>query len=89
MTASLNFVKRNNDVLEKDYVFIPERNSESTNDTGKDIKKLCSTVEFMVFVDKCKEALIHSLSNHLPSWDELGIQLMQDIFQVISLNRFF
>jgi len=36
--ASLNFVKRDNDVLEENNVFFSERHSESTDNCSKDIE---------------------------------------------------
>jgi len=52
-------MKRNNDVVEEDNMLISERDSESTNDTGKDIQQLGGSVELMVFMDKSEETLVH------------------------------
>ena len=43
----------------------------------------------MILVDKCKEALIDCLTNHLSSWDQFGIQLVENIFEIVSFNRLF
>ena len=56
-------------VLEENNMLISEWDSKSTNDTGQDIKKLSSSIELVVLMDKCEEALIHGLSNHLSSWN--------------------
>ena len=81
-------MKRNDNVLEENDVLISERNSESTNDTGQNVEKLGGTVEFVVLVNECKEALVDGLTDHLSSWDELGIQLVKNVLQVVSLDRF-
>ena len=76
-------------ILEEDYVFISEWDSESTDDTGENVQQLSGTIEFMVFMDKSEEALVHWLSNHFSSGNKLGIKFMEDVFEVVSLNRFF
>ena len=76
-------------VLEENNMLISEWDSESTNDTGQDIEKLGSSIELMVFMDKGEEALVHSLSNHFSSWNQLCIELMKNVLKIISLDRFF
>lgn len=77
------------DVLEEDHVLISQWDGETTNDTGKDIKELSSTVELMGFVDQSEETLVDSLSNHLSSWDKFSVELVKDVLKVVSFNRFF
>jgi len=89
LRASLNLMKWDDNVLEKDDVFISEWNCETTNDRGKDIQKFCCTIEFVSFMNQSKETLIDSLSNHFSSWDKFGIELMKNILQVVSFDRFF
>ena len=38
-------------------------------------------------MDQLVEALIHGLSDHLTTGHKLGIQFMQDILQVVPLDR--
>jgi len=45
-------VEGNNDILEENYVFVSQRNCETTNDAGKDIEKFSSTIEFVSFMDQ-------------------------------------
>jgi len=66
-------VERNDYVLEKNDVFVPEWNRKSTNDTSKNIEKLSSTIEFMSFMDKGIEAFVDRLSNHFSSWNKFGV----------------
>lgn len=40
----------------------------------------------MILVDQGVEALVDGLSDHLPSWDQLGVKLVKDILEVVSLN---
>jgi len=82
-------MKRNNNILEENYMLISEWHSESTDNTGQNIQKFGSTVKFMVFMDQSEEALVDSLSDHFSSWDKFGIQFMQNVLKVVSLNRFF
>ena len=43
----------------------------------------------MVFMDQGEETLVDSLSDHFSSWNEFGIQLVQNILKIVSLDRFF
>jgi len=70
-------------------MLISKWHCKSTNDTCKNIEKLCCTIEFMIFMNKKEEALIHRLSDHLSSWHELRIEFMENVLQIISFNRFF
>ena len=74
-------------VLEEDDMLISERNSESTDDTRQNVQKLGRAVEFVILVDQRKEALVDGLTNHFSSWYELRVQLMENVFQVVSLYR--
>ena len=85
----LNLVERDDNILEEDYVFFSEWDGESTDNGGKDIEKFGGTIELMVLVDQCEEALVYGLSNHLSSWYKLSIELMKDVLEVVSLDRFF
>jgi len=82
-------MKRNDNRLKENYVFVPKWYCKSRNNRCQDIQKLGCTVEFMGLMDQKEEGLVNGLSNHLSSWDQFGIELMQDVLQVISLNRFF
>ena len=72
-------MKWDDDVLEEDNVFVSEWDSESTDNTCKNIQKLSGTIELVSLMDKEMETLINSLSNHLPSWDEFSIKFMKNI----------
>lgn len=43
----------------------------------------------MVLVHQGKEALVHSFTDHLAARDELGVQLVENVLQVIALNGLF
>ena len=60
-----------NDILEKDDMLVSQRDCKATDDTGEDIEKLSSSIEFMSLMDQTIEALIHSLSDHLSPWHQL------------------
>ena len=79
----------NDNILEEDNMLVSEWNGKTRDNTCKDIEKFSSTIEFMSFVDECEETFVDSLSNHLSSWNQLSIKLMQDVLKVVSLNRFF
>ena len=76
-------------ILEKYDVFVPKRNSETTNNTSQDIQKLSSSIEFVGIMNKGKEALVDGLSYHFSSRDQFGIELMKYVFQIVSLDRLF
>ena len=80
-------MERDDNVLEEDYMLISERNSESTDDTRQNVEKLGCAVEFMILVDQCKEALVDGLTDHFSSWYKFCVQLMENVFQVVSLYR--
>lgn len=42
----------------------------------------------MVFMDQSEETLVDSLSDHFSSWNEFGIQLVQNILKIVSFDRF-
>ena len=75
----LHFMKWNNDILEEDYVFISQRNSEATDNTCQNIQEFGRTIEFVILVNECKELLVDSLSNHFSSWNQFSIELMKNV----------
>jgi predicted glycosyltransferase involved in capsule biosynthesis len=78
-------VKRNDNILEEDYVLVSQWHSETTNDRSKDIQKFSSSVELVGLMNQSEETLVDCLSDHLSSWHKLGVKLMQDVFKVVSL----
>jgi len=80
-------VEWNDDVLEEDNVLISKRNSESTDNASQNVKELCCTIELVVLMDQREEALVDGFTNHFSSWNEFGVQLMQNVLEVVSLYR--
>ena len=76
-------MQRDDNALEKYYVLVPEWYGETTDDTCQNVKEFCSTIKFMVFVDKSEETLVNGLSNHFSSGDELGVELVEDVLEVV------
>ena len=76
----------NDDIFEEDDVLISKWNSESTDYTSQYVKKLSCSIEFMVFMDKCKETLVHCFSDHFSPWNQLCVKFMKNVFKVISLD---
>ena len=76
----------NDDVLKEYNVLISQRYSKSTDYASQNIEKLSSTIEFVVLVDQGEEALVDGFTYHFSSWYEFGVQLMQNVLQVVSLN---
>lgn len=87
--ASLNLVERDDDVLEEDHVLISEWDGETGDDRSLNVQNLGSSVELMVLMDQGEEALVHGLPDHLTSRDELGVQLMKDVLQIVTLDGLF
>lgn len=79
-------MERNDDGIEEDNVLIPEWHSETRDDTGQDVEQLGGTIEFVVLVDQSEEALVDGLSNHLSAGHKLGVELMKDVLEVVSLD---
>jgi hypothetical protein len=80
-------VEWNDDVLEEYNVLISQRYSKSTDYASQNIEELSSTIEFVVFMDQGEEALVDGFTNHFSSWYEFGVQLMQNVLEVVSLYR--
>ena len=102
LAASLDFMQGNDYILEKDDMLFSQGHSKAGNDAGQDIKELCRTIKLVCFVNKRVEALVHGFSDHLASrnqlfWSVTGvnckkstylcIELVQDIFEIVSLDR--
>jgi len=87
--AGLYFMKRDNYVFKEFNMFFPERYRKSTDDTGKDIKKFCHSVKFIVFMDKGVELVGDGFSDHFSSWDEFCVEAMEDVLKIFSFSRFF
>jgi hypothetical protein len=64
-------MKWDDDILEENDVFISQWNCKSTNDTGKDVQQLSSTVELVGLMNQSIEAFVDCLSDHLSPWNEL------------------
>jgi hypothetical protein len=79
-------VERNDNGVKEDDVLVPKGNRETRDDAGEDIEQLSGTIELVVFVDESEEAFIYGLSNHLSAGHQLGIELMQDVLEVVSLD---
>ena len=79
-------MKWDDNIIEENDVLVSQWDGKSRDDTCKDVEKFCSSVEFMSFMDKGEEALIDSLSNHFPTRDELGIQLVENILKIVTLD---
>lgn len=75
--------------LEEVDMFFSEWDGETTDNTGKNVKKLGSSVEFVVLVDKSVEAVGNGLSDHLSSGDELGVESVEDVFEIFSFPGLF
>ena len=87
--AGLNFVKRNDDILEEDDVFFSQGNSKTRDDAGQDIKKFRSPIELESFMDETVEAVINGFSDHFSPGDQLSIKSMKNILKIFSFSRFF
>jgi hypothetical protein len=87
--ATLNFVEWNDNSLEEIDMFFSQRNSEATNNAGKNIKQFSSSVELEVFVDQGIEAVSDGFSDHFSSWYQLSIESVENVFQIFSFSWLF
>lgn len=71
--TSLDFVERDNNVFEENNMFFTERNSETTDNSSKNIKKLSCTSEFVVFMNQGVERIVDSTTNKLTTRNKLSI----------------
>lgn len=79
----------NNDRLEENDVFVSERDCKATDNTGENVQEFGSSIKFMCSMNQGEKALVNSFSNHFSSWDKFGIELVQNILKIVTLNRFF
>lgn len=82
-------MQRHYNVLEEDDVLVSERHRKARDDARQDVEQLGCAVEAVVFVDEQEEALVHGLADHLPARNQLGVQLVQDVFEVVALHGLF
>jgi len=59
--AGLDLVQRNDDSLEEDYMFLPERDCKSTDNAGQNIKEFRCSIKLVGFMNQCVERIINSL----------------------------
>jgi hypothetical protein len=79
-------MKRDDNILEENNVLISEWYSKPTDDTGKNVEKLSSSIELVGLVNEGVKALIDSLSYHLSSWNKFGVKFVKNVLQVVSLH---
>jgi hypothetical protein len=87
--AGLHLMQRNDDILEEDDVLLPQRHCETRNDASQNVQKLRGSIELEGLVDQRVEAIVNGLTNHLSPGDQLGIETVEDVFQVFSFTRLF
>lgn len=64
-------MQRYYNILEENNVLVTEGDSETRDDTGKDVKELSSTVELVGLVDQSEETFVNSLSDHFSAGHQL------------------
>ena len=85
LTASLDLVERDDDVLKEEDVLVSERDGKSGNDACKDVKQLSGAIEFVIFVNQRVETLVHCFSDHFSPWHELKVKISIEI--IVRLGR--
>ncbi len=78
-------MKGDDDGLEEDDVLLAQRDREAADDGRQDVQQLGRPVELVVLVYQRQERVVNSLSDHLATRDQLGIQLVQDVLQIVAL----
>ena len=81
-------MKRDDNILEEYNVLVAEWYSEATDDASEDVKQFSSTVKLVCLVNQGIEGFIDRLSDHLSTRNQLCVELVQDIFEIISFDRF-
>ena len=84
--TGLHLMQGNDDGLEEDDVFFPQRHCEATDDACEDVQKLGGAIELHVLVDQSMEGISDSLSDHLTTGHQLRVEPMEDILQVLTLT---
>ena len=68
-------------------MLVSQRHGKARDDARQDVQQLCCTVKLMRFVDQGVEAFVHGLSDHLSARNQLGVELVQNILEVVALYR--
>lgn len=64
-------------------------NSVSGNNTSQNVKQLTSSIELVSLMDEDMEDVNDGFADHFSALDQLGIQTMQNVFEVLPFMRFF
>lgn len=72
--GGLHLVQGDDDILEEDHVLFSKGDGEARDDGCQDVEEFSGTIEFIVFVDQGVEAVCDGFSDHLSSWDQLGVE---------------
>jgi len=79
-------VKWDNYILEEDNVLVTERHGETRDDRGQDVEEFSSTVELMCLVNQAEKAFVNCLSDHFSPRYQLGVKLMKNVLEVVTLD---
>ena len=60
--------------------------SESTDDTGENVKQFRCSIELERLMDQWIEAVIDSLTDHFSSGDKFSVKSVQNVLEVLSFT---
>lgn len=81
-------MKRDNYILEEDNVLVTQGHGKTRDDRGQNVEELSSSVELMCLVNQAEKAFVNCLSDHFTPRYQLGIKLMKNVLEVVTLDGF-
>jgi len=86
---TLDFVQRNENSSEKQFMFFLQRQREAVDDRSKYLQKFRNAIKSFGLVDELKENIVDRSSNERTKVEELAINSMQGSLQEVTLTRIF
>lgn len=86
---TLNFVHRNEDSSQEEFMFLLQRKSKAIDDWSQDFQKLSNAIESFCFVDELEEDIIDRTTNVGSQVQEFSVDSVKGGLEEISLSRVF
>jgi hypothetical protein len=88
-TQTLDFVKRNENSSEEQFMLFFQRQCEAVDNRSKDLQKFCNAIESFSLVNELKENIVDRSSYERTQVEKLAINSMQCGLQEVTLARIF
>lgn len=83
----MSLVKRNENTLQEELVFLLERYGETVDDRAEDLEELGNAVELLDLVDEAQEDVVDLLANEGAQTEELAIDAVKNGLEEVAFAR--